>query len=132
MEIEPPDDIEIELVESTSDDVAATPRSVTKGAPDDHSLSRTFSGELWYWRGPSPYHFITVPPDAAAAIKAVAAEVTYGWGMIPARVKIGESTWETALWPKNGGYIVPIKDAFRLAEGLTLGDMVEVELVVRH
>jgi len=26
---------------------------------DDGQLS--FSGELWYWRGPSPFHFVTVP-----------------------------------------------------------------------
>lgn len=134
MEIEPPDDIELELIESTSDDVEAGSlvEPPPRGGPDGDSLSRTFSGELWYWRGPSPYHFITVPPEAAAAIKAVAAEVTYGWGMIPARVRIGGSTWETALWPKNGGYVVPIKDAYRAAEALTLGDVVEVELVVRH
>jgi hypothetical protein len=129
MKIDPPDDIELELIESTGDDEVGTG---TKGDADGDALSRTFCGELWYWRGPSPYHFITVPPDAATAIKAVAAEVTYGWGMIPARVRIGGSTWETALWPKDGGYIVPVKDVFRAAEGLTLGDTVEVELVVRH
>lgn len=131
MQIEPPDDIELELIESTTD-AAADARNLNEGGPNGDALTRRFRGELWYWRGPSPYHFITVPPDAAAAIKAVAAEVTYGWGMIPARVRIGGSTWETALWPKNGGYIVPIKDAYRAAEGLTLGDIVEVELVVRH
>jgi Domain of unknown function (DUF1905) len=129
MNVEPPDDIELELIESTSDPVT---ESIDRGGADSDSLSFTFSGELWYWRGPSPYHFITVPPDATAAIKAVAAEVTYGWGMIPAGVRIGGSTWETALWPKDGGYIVPVKDVFRAAEGLTLGDTVEVELVVRH
>ena len=129
MQIDPPDDIELELIESTGDVEAGT---VNEGGTDSDSLSLTFSGELWYWRGPSPYHFITVPPAAASAIKAVAAEVTYGWGMIPARVRIGGSTWETALWPKDGGYIVPIKDAYRAAEELTLGDTVEVQLVVRH
>ncbi|HET9521054.1 MAG TPA: DUF1905 domain-containing protein [Candidatus Limnocylindrales bacterium] len=129
MKIEPPDDIELELIESTGDVDA---ERLTDGRADGDALSRTFRGELWYWRGPAPYHFITVPPEAAMAIKAVSAEVTYGWGMIPVRVRIGESTWETALWPKDGGYIVPVKDAFRMAEGLTLGDTVEVQVVVRH
>ncbi|HET9436153.1 MAG TPA: DUF1905 domain-containing protein, partial [Candidatus Limnocylindrales bacterium] len=123
-----PDDIELELIESTAEPDAGG----DEGARDGDTLSFTFNGELWYWRGPSPFHFITVPPDAAAAIKAVSAEVTYGWGMIPARVRIGGSAWETALWPKDGGYIVPVKDVFRMAEGLTLGDTVEVQLVVRH
>ena len=129
MQIEPPDDIEIELIESTTD-IDARP-AIEDGATGD-TLDLAFSGELWFWRGPSPYHFITVPPDAATAIRAVAPEVTYGWGMIPARVWIGESAWETALWPKDGGYIVPVKDVYRKAEGLALGDIVSVYLIVRH
>ena len=128
MQIEPPDDLELELIDSTDDDVQ---RPVRRSADGD-TLDFTFSGELWYWRGPSPFHFISVPHDGARAIQAVAAEITYGWGMIPAKVRIGESEWATALWPKDGGYIVPIKDAFRKAEGLELGDAVTVQVVVRH
>jgi uncharacterized protein DUF1905 len=128
MEIEPPDDIEIELVEST--DGIDVPRAHARRASGD-ALELAFSGELWHWRGPAPYHFISVPPDAARAIHAVAAEVTYGWGMIPVRVRIGSSDWQTALWPKDGGYVLPIKDAFRAAEKLALGDVVGVRLVVR-
>ena len=128
MEIKPPEDLELELIEST-DDTAVT--SAGQRRPNLHTLDFTFSGELWYWRGPAPYHFITVPPDVARAIHAVAADVTYGWGMIPVQVRIGESVWTTALWPKDGGYVVPIKDAFRKAEGLALGGAVAVRLAVR-
>ena len=73
-----------------------------------------------------------MPPDGVRAIRTIAAEVTYGWGMIPAEVRIGESRWTTALWPKDGGYVIPIKDRYRTAEGLALGDTVAVELTVRH
>ena len=128
MPIEPPDDIELELVESTHD----VDRRGAIGGGTDGSLDLAFGGELWYWRGPAPFHFITVPRDAARAIHAVASSVTYGWGMIPVMVRIGNSVWETALWPKDGGYVVPIKDAFRKAEGLVLGDTVDVELVIRR
>ena len=31
-----------------------------------------FEGPIWYWRGPAPYHFVTVPPVEAAAIAEVA------------------------------------------------------------
>jgi hypothetical protein len=129
MPIEPPDDIELELVES-SDDVDVE-RAVDARADGD-TLDLAFRGELWYWRGPAPFHFITVPPDDARRIQAVAADVTYGWGMIPARVLIGGSVWETALWPKDGGYVVPIKDKYRNAEGLVLGDTVAVRLAIRR
>ena len=89
-----------------------------------------FSGELWYWRGPAPFHFITVPEDQCEEIKDVSSFVTYGWGMIPAKVGIGATEWKTALWPKEGRYIVPIKDAVRLAEELELGDTAMVRLEV--
>jgi hypothetical protein len=90
-----------------------------------------FAGELWHWRGPSPYHFIKVPEDVCAGLRAVSDIVSYGWGMIPVRVQIGESAWETSLFPKDGGYLLPIKDAVRNAEGLVLGDTVAVELAIR-
>ena len=128
MALEPPDDLDLELVERTSDTDLVGANERRRG----DALELDFVGELWYWRGPAPYHFVTVPPDAARAIHAVAADVTYGWGMIPVKVRIGESAWETALWPKDGGYVVPIKDAFRKAEGLALGDTVAVELAVRR
>jgi len=89
-----------------------------------------FTGELWWWRGPSPFHFVTVPPDDAAELQAVSAAITYGWGMIPVAVRIGETRWTTSLWPKDGGYVVPVKDAVRKPAGLALGDQVTVHLTV--
>jgi hypothetical protein len=90
-----------------------------------------FEGEIWYWRGPSPYHFVWVPEDVAAGIRVIASEVTYGWGMIPVRGRIGRTPFETSLFPKDGRYVVPIKDAVRNAEGLNTGDTVTVELAIR-
>ena len=87
-----------------------------------------FSGELVEWRGPAPYHFVVVPEDDAAVIESVSAGITYGWGMIPADVTIGETTWYTALWPRQGAYVVPLKDAIRRAEGIELDDVVTVHL----
>ena len=75
MPIEPPDDIEIELVEGIDD---VTLRGARTGPPTGDAIELAFAGELWYWRGPAPYHFITVPADAARTIQSVAADVTYG------------------------------------------------------
>jgi hypothetical protein len=90
-----------------------------------------FVGELILWRGPSPYHFVTLPPDVAAQIRSVAALVTYGWGAIPVRATIGGSTFETSLFPRDGGYVLPVRDRVRLTEQLVLGDAVDVELAIR-
>jgi Domain of unknown function (DUF1905) len=54
--------------------------------------------------------------------------VTYGWGVIPVRARIGCSEFRTSLIPKDGGYVVPLKDAVRRAEGLGEGDVVTVRL----
>ncbi len=90
-----------------------------------------FSGQIWHWRGPSPYHFVTIPEDRAAAIQAVAAGITYGWGMIPVEAHLGSTVWKTSLFPKDGGYVLPVKDAVRRAEALDLGDTVALRLTVR-
>jgi uncharacterized protein DUF1905 len=95
------------------------------------TLDLVFSGELWYWRGPAPWYFITVPEDASVAVHALSAVVSYGWGVIPVRVRIGASVWETSLFPKDGRYLVPVKAAVRLAERLAEGDTATVQLVVR-
>ncbi|MGA8114515.1 MAG: DUF1905 domain-containing protein [Actinocatenispora sp.] len=89
-----------------------------------------FAGDIWHWRGPAPYHFVTVPEEQSAQLKAVAAAVTYGWGMVPVRARIGGTVWETSLFPKNGLYVLPVKDAVRRAEGIDEGDSVTVLLTV--
>lgn len=89
-----------------------------------------FSGDVWHWKGPAPHHFVRVPEDDAAQIEEVAAAVTYGWGMVPVTVRLGGSTWTTSLWPKDGGYIVPLKLAVRRAEGVDVGDVVELRLTL--
>lgn len=108
----------------------SAPRGGVAGEPYPEPVELTFAGEIWFWRGPAPWHFLTVPDDESDAIEAVAAIVTYGWGMIPVTVRIGDSEWATSLWPKDGGYIVPIKAWVRAAERLEVGDAVEVRVTV--
>jgi hypothetical protein len=50
-----------------------------------------FSGEMWFWRGPAPFHFVTVPEAECGELHAVSALVSYGWGVIPAVVRIGKT-----------------------------------------
>ncbi len=90
-----------------------------------------FDGEIWHWRGPAPYHFVTVPDEQSADLRAIAQAVTYGWGMIPVRARIGQTEWKTSLFPKDGRYIVPIRDSVRAAERLQAGDRVTLRLEVR-
>ena len=89
-----------------------------------------FSGEIWFWKGPSPFHFVTVPPEFCDGIRGLSAVVSYGWGVIPVTVQLGKTKVTTSLFPKDGGYIVPLKVAVRKAEGVALGDTVKVHLTI--
>jgi hypothetical protein len=89
-----------------------------------------FSGPIWYWRGPAPWYFVSVPEQECHALKAISSSVTYGWGVIPATVRIGKTEWTTSLFPKDGGYAVPIKASVRKAEKLEKGDAVTVRLEI--
>ena len=89
-----------------------------------------FSGEMWFWKGPAPWHFITVPDEECRALERTAASVSYGWGMIPVTARIGETRWSTSLFPKDGRYLVPVRAWVRNAEGLDLGDVVTIRLTV--
>ena len=90
----------------------------------------TFSADVFYWRGPSPFHFVAVPPDECVELHAISSLVTYGWGMIPVNVTVGETEFYTALFPKDGGYFVPLKAAIRKAEQIDVGDIVTLTLEV--
>ena len=94
-------------------------------------MRRTFSGAVFEWRGPAPHHFVEVPPEVADEIASIASEVSYGWGVIPATLVLGGTTFTTSLFPREGGYLVPLKLAVRRAEGVDVGDVVELELEVR-
>jgi hypothetical protein len=89
-----------------------------------------FNGEIWYWRGPAPWFFVTVPEKQSSDLKEISVSVTYGWGVIPVQVRIGKTDWQTSLIPKDGRYLVPIKASVRKAENLEEGDKVTVRLEV--
>lgn len=89
-----------------------------------------FSGPVFEWRGPAPYYYVAVPDEESEDIRAIASAVTYGWGVIPVAVRIGATDWETSLFPKDGRYLVPLKDKVRKAEGIGEGDTVAVSLTV--
>jgi hypothetical protein len=89
-----------------------------------------FSSAIWCWHGPAPWYFVTVPAEQCRDLKAMSGFVTYGWGMIPATVRIGRTEWKTSLFPKDDQYVVPLKASVRKAEHLEEGDNVTIRLEV--
>jgi hypothetical protein len=89
-----------------------------------------FQAEVIHWRGPSPYYFVAVPEPMCDDLRLAARDVSYGWGVVPVTVRVGATTWTTSLFPKDGGYLVPLKDRVRSAEDIAPGDAVELVLTV--
>ncbi|MDQ2692159.1 MAG: DUF1905 domain-containing protein [Chloroflexota bacterium] len=90
-----------------------------------------FTGKIWFWQGPAPWFFVSVPAKESSDIKAISGLVTYGWGVIPVHVRIGKTEYTTSLFPKDRLYLVPIKASVRKAENLKEGDSVTIRLEVR-
>ncbi len=95
------------------------------------SMVIEFKGKIFQWRGPAPYLFVAVPDKQSADIKSVSKLVTYGWGVIPALIKVGNTEWTTSLFPKEGRYLVPIKMVVQKAEKLKEGDEIKLRLELR-
>ncbi len=91
----------------------------------------TFEAQVIYWRGPSPFFFAPIPVAEAADIRGLARLVTYGWGMIPVDVVIGDAAFYTALFPKDETYLLPLKVAVRRRASITAGDVISVAMTLR-
>ena len=89
-----------------------------------------FSNEIWEWRGPAPFYFVSVPEDQAEEIRDAAKVLTYGWGMIPVVATIGHIEFKTSMFAKNGTYVLPLKNVVRLPLKLGAGDVVSVSMVL--
>ncbi len=89
-----------------------------------------FSGNIIYWRGPAPWYFVPIPEQQSEEIRDISNLVTYGWGVIPVNVQIGDTEWTTSLFPKDGVYLVPVKASIRQAEKLEQGDSVTIQLQI--
>ncbi|MER6443793.1 DUF1905 domain-containing protein [Streptomyces venezuelae] len=94
-------------------------------------MNMVFAARVIEWRGPAPFYFVPVPEEQSADVQQVAAMATYGWGVVPVEARIGEVTFETSLFPRDGGYLLPVKNAVRTPLGLAEGDEVTVEMTVR-
>ena len=105
------------------------------------SETHIVTAKLWLWttdKAPASWHFLTIEGEAAEAINALAlmrrleSGRRRGWGSMKAKVQIGDSIWETSIFPRKdkGSWLLPVKAVVRKPEGLVAGDTVEVTLTV--
>lgn len=92
-------------------------------------MTFVFRAAIIVWRGPAPFLFVPVPADVSALL-ASTPSLSYGWGCIPSKATVGQTTWTTSLMPRQGIYLVPVKVVVQKAEGLKAEDEVEITLEV--
>ena len=88
-----------------------------------------FEGPVIEWRGPAPYYFVRVPEEDSEDIKFAAKGLEY-WGQVPVVVHINGVEFGTALFPKDGRYLIPLKDAVRRPAGIEVDQVLSVGLNV--
>jgi len=93
-------------------------------------LKFEISGTVIEWRGPAPFFFLPTPPGVTEEIETYKRELTYGWGVIPAKVTIGTTTVTTSLIPRAGSFYIPLKDAIRKPNQINGGDEVRLRLQI--
>lgn len=88
-------------------------------------------GEVIEWRGPAPFYFLPMSQEDSADLKVAAAGLEY-WGQVAVRVEVGGTTFATAVFPKDGRYLVPLRADVRRAEAIEVGMPVTATVRLNH
>ena len=97
-------------------------------------LRYEMQAEIWVYPGKGGWHFVTLPTEVAARIKAAMAGLARPWGSLGVTASIGKTRWQTSFFPDkaSGSLLLPVKVSVRQREGLEAGDApaltIEIEL----
>jgi hypothetical protein len=92
--------------------------------------SIAFEADVFEWRGPGPFLFAPIPEEHTGEIRYAARLASYGWGVVPVTATIGATRFTTSLFPRDGGYLLPVKVAVQRAEQVWPGNRVSAEVQV--
>ena len=89
----------------------------------------SFDAAVWRWREGS-WRFVTVPEDVSDEVDETVGGLTGGFGSVRVEVTVGQTVWRTSLFPSSeaGAYVLPVKKAVRVAEGLADDAVAEVTI----
>jgi hypothetical protein len=96
------------------------------------TINYTFTAEVWQYNPPKGWYFLNLPIDISNEIRQHSRWQEEGWGRMPAIATIGSTEWKTAIWfdTKKSTYLLPLKTEIRKKEGIEVGKLVEVKVVI--
>jgi hypothetical protein len=89
-----------------------------------------FAGTVIEWRGPAPFLFVPVPDEWVDELRHAARLASYGWGVVPVAAELDGVPFTTSLFPRGGGYLLPVKVAVQKAARIGIGSPVNVRITV--
>lgn len=101
------------------------------GGASEPLFEAEFEGSVIEWRGPAPYLFIVVPDEYVAELRRAARLASYGWGVVPVNAVVDGAAFTSSLFPREGGYLLPVKVAVQKAAGVGIGSQVMVRITVQ-
>ena len=89
----------------------------------------SFRAPVWRWRE-GTWRFVTVPEAVSDEVDEAVGDGAGGFGSVRVEVTVGRTVWRTSLFPsaEEGAYVLPLKKAVRVAEGLADDDVAEVSI----
>jgi len=95
-------------------------------------ISYEFSGEIWRYKGPGGWFFITLPADLSKEIRDMLQWQEEGWGRLKVIAGINSFEWKTSIWfdTKLNSYLLPIKAEIRKLANLEAEQTANVKLLI--
>ncbi|HEX7738770.1 MAG TPA: DUF1905 domain-containing protein [Marmoricola sp.] len=85
------------------------------------------TGPVIEWRGPAPFYFLELSQETSDDIKEAARGLEY-WGQVAVVARIAGTEFRTALFPKDGHYLLPLRVDVRREAGVEHGQEIEVDI----
>jgi hypothetical protein len=88
----------------------------------------TFRTKLWRYQGAAAWHFVTLPKDVSAQIRALSQGLRNAFGSLRVIATIGKTAWRTSVFTdtKAGAFLLPVKAEVRRKEKLSADDAIDV------
>ncbi|MBI3795287.1 MAG: DUF1905 domain-containing protein [Nitrospinae bacterium] len=92
-------------------------------------------GKVWLYDGGENrgcWHFVSMPKDLSAELKARFATERRGFGSLKVSATVGKTSWRTSIFPENkeGAFILPLKADVRAKEKISAGDSISFSVEI--